>query len=285
LRVLAEFAGKTMTLERVLRFAKDCQLQDGNLPLVEIERVVHRVQHGNRRNFKHLLEKHAPTPTTLDTVINPAGEKLLLFSEFLEVVVRMADSKYEEIGTLPARVSFCLYRNVFPHVDLQGPIAHAEDVNWTFATSDAFFADMFSQCLAAEPAPIATNDNAPRFLLLHRVLTLVESLGMVDGKVTTAKTLQLLAAMLCPDPDNAAANLGNLQLPVTFPEFVDLMRVLAASRFEEVQAPDSVLAPLKHAIQTRSEGLHLLGKAEAMAAESATEQDIQEPLTTVARCD
>eukprot|EP00961_Rhodomonas_salina_P273313 3692975-Rhodomonas_salina.1 len=127
------------------------------------------------------------------------------------------------------------------------------------AIADFFFRDVFNQCVHASSSKqvvgskpdkseaIAKEEDgvvAP-VPTLRGVFRVVEEFGMVDAKCSVAKTLKLLASTLFSAPEDSAANLGNLQVPVTFPEFVSVMRALAATSVAVIAVAVLVVAKIE----------------------------------------
>ena len=84
-----------MTLMDVWQLTRDCSLADASLSLGDIDRIFIRVQ----RKEGHGGTAHAP-------------QRLLLFNDFIEGIVRMADKRFASESTLSSRVTLMMTNHI-----------------------------------------------------------------------------------------------------------------------------------------------------------------------------
>ena len=129
-----------MTLMDVWQLTRDCSLADSSLSLGDIDRIFIRVQ----RKEGHGGTAHAP-------------QRLLLFNDFIEGIVRMADKRFASEPTLSARVTLMMSNHILKsaapaEVECKASPLTDESVQATLAPRLQFLQSRYNEYASAAKA-------------------------------------------------------------------------------------------------------------------------------------
>eukprot|EP00960_Hanusia_phi_P066737 766462-Hanusia_phi.AAC.7 len=266
-RQLAELyavSGKEITLRQIWTFLESCGLIDANLSLAEADRVLLKVKHSFDMAFGFTSMQIPKLEDLKQTGVNVQlahrADRKFVFSEFLESIVRISHFKYPEIASLNDRLSFCLFRNVFPvAARLAGRFASVSIKKTVFSKSDDFFASLYRRFASASPL-------GDLVLTSQGFLTLLDTYGMLNEKITCLLVLKSVCSYLIPDPKEAEANSFNLELEMLEHQFLLLLARYPSFTAQSDEDHERNLESLKQSFLEYQKGLNAVSEAEHFAA-------------------
>lgn len=155
------------------KFGKECHIPDARLSIAEIDRIFIAAERSKSSN----------TLRDASHVHNPS--KKLIFRQFVEGVVRLADYKYNDLLPVSRRLSHALYHNILPYAcqDMADDIKQCMDST-----------DFNSLMLRLEPGlrlHFAKLSHPNDTLTLRALLDLCKRRGYIDQKLTYSQVPSL----------------------------------------------------------------------------------------------
>ena len=266
-RQLAELyavSGKEITLKQLWTFLEACSLIDANLSLAEADRILLKVKHGFEFAFGFLSIQIPRLEDLKEAGVNVQlahrADRKFVFSEFLESIVRISHFKYPEIASLNDRLSFCLFRNVFPvAARLAGRFNSVAIKKTVFSKSDDYFASLYARFASTSPF-------GDTVLTSQGFLNLLEAYGMFNDKVTRFFVLKSVCNALIPDPKKAEANAFNLELEMLQHQFLLLLARYPSFVAQSDEDHERSLENLKQSFLDYERGLNAIREAEHFAS-------------------
>jgi hypothetical protein len=190
------------------KFAKECHIPDARLSIAEIDRIFLAAERSEEKSG-------APGEGNASHVHNPS--KKLIFRQFVDGVVRLADYKYNDLLPVSRRLSHALYHNILPYAcqDL------ADDIKQCMESSD--FASLM---LKVEPGLRLHFSKlaAPKDTLrLRSLLDLLRRRGLIDAKLTHSQVVNMYYRSVSGDVLYVEANAMNIDSEMIFEEFLEVM--------------------------------------------------------------
>lgn len=219
------------------KFAKECHLPDARLSIAEIdrifiaaERVDAKPSSGGGGDASH--------------VHNPS--KKLIFRQFVDGVVRLADYKYSDLLPVSRRLSHALYHNILPYAcqDL------ADDIKQCMESSD-FTALMhrLEPGLRLHFSKLAAPKDTLR---LRSLLDLFRRRGYIDQKLTYSQVVNMYYRSVSGDVLYVEANAMNIDSEMIFEEFLEVMLRTGEIRTRNAGMGESIMSTNKGFVEMAS---------------------------------